>query len=119
MAIPNLINVTSVFGKTTSTVVGTATTVLVSNPAGSNRSYKINSIYISNIDNSATTRVSLDFFRNLISIRLVDRISIQPGNTLIAMSRDTSIYLEEGDSIRCYAEINDKTHVTISYEINA
>lgn len=119
MASPNLINVVSVYGKTTATVVSTATTVLVSNPSASNKMYKINSIYISNIDNVSPIKVTLDFFKNLISIRLIDRIEIEPGNTLVAMSRDTSIYLDEGDSIRCYSESVNKTHVTISYEINS
>ena len=119
MAAPNLVAITSVYGKTTSTTIGTAATVLVSNPTSSNKSYKINSIYISNIGNTADIKSTLDFYRSSTSIRMIDRMTVSPGDTLIAISRDTSIYLEEGDSIRCYSDIVGATHVVISYEINA
>lgn len=119
MAAPNLIQVTSVYGRTTSTAVGTAVTVIVSNPTASNKSYKINSLYIANIDNSLTARVSVDHFRSGTSIRLIDRMTVAAGDSLVALSRDTSIYLEEGDSIRCYADQNGLVHLVCSYEINA
>lgn len=119
MAAPNLIQVTSVFGRTTSVSVGTAVTTVVSNPTSSNKSYKVNSLYIANIDNAAEVRVSVDLFRFGTSIRLVDRMLIAPGDTLIGMSRDTSIYLEEGDSLRAYADTDNKTHLVLSYEINS
>ena len=118
MAAPNLIQVTSVYGKTTNTSIGTPVTVVVSNPTSSNKSYKINSCYIANIDNTTTAKISLDFFRGGTSIRFLDRMSVDPGDTLVALSRDTSIYLEEGDSIRCYANLNGLVHVVLSYEIN-
>jgi hypothetical protein len=119
MAAPNLVAITSVYGKSTSTTIGTAATVLVSNPASSNKSYKINAIYVANIDNTNVTKVSVDFYRSSTSIRMVDRIPVNPGDTLVAISRDTAIYLEEGDSLRCYADIAGITHVVVTYEINA
>lgn len=118
MAAPNLIQVTTVYGKTTSATIGTAVTIVVSNPSSSNKSYKLNSLYISNIDNTNTARVSVDFYRYGTSIRLVDRMQVAAGDTLIAMSRDTSIYLEEGDSIRAYADQEGLIHLVLSYEVN-
>ena len=119
MAAPNLIQVTSVYGKTTSTSIGTAVTVLVSNAVASNKSYKINSLYLSNIDNSLTARVSVDHYRLGTSIRLIDRMSLASGDSLVVLSRDTSIYLEEGDSLRAYADVSGRAHLVLSYEINA
>ena len=119
MAAPNLIQVTSVYGKTTSTSVGTAVTTVVSNPTGSNKAYKINSLYIANIDGTDPVKVSVDFFRSGTSIRMVDRMEIAAGDSLVGMSRDTSIYLEEGDSLRAYADVAGRTHLVLSYEINA
>lgn len=118
MAAPNLIQVSSVYGRTTSTSVGTAVTTVVSNPTSSNKSYKLNSLYVSNIDNTGTVRISIDFFRSGTSIRLIDRMEIAPGDSLVAFSRDTSIYLEEGDSLRAYADVANRTHLVLSYEIN-
>lgn len=119
MAIPNLINITSYYGKTTSTSVGTAITVLVSNPANSNKSYKIVAIYAANVDLTTTAHVSIDFYRSSTSFRLVDKMSIVPGDSLVAMSRDNAIFLEEGDSLRCYSDQNDLVHITVSYEVSA
>ena len=118
MAAPNLIQVSSVYGKTTSTTIGTAVTALVSNPVASNKSYKINALYLANIDNVASARVSVDFYRSGTSIRIMDRSMIAPGDTVVAMTKDTGIYLEEGDSLRCYADQNGLVHVVLSYEIN-
>lgn len=119
MAAPNLIQVTQVYGRTISTPIGTAVTILASNPSSSNKSYKLNGLFIANIDNSTACKVSVDFLRFGNSIRIVDRMEITPGETLVAMSRDTSIYLEEGDSLRCYADQENLIHVVLSYEINS
>lgn len=119
MAIPNLIQITTVYGKSTSTSLGTAVTTVISNPTSSNKSYKVNVLYIANIDNTATARVSVDLYRSGTSIRLIDRMQVAPGDTLVAMSRDTSIYLEEGDSVRCYADQEGLLHSVMSYEINS
>ncbi len=118
MAAPNLVQVTSVYGRTTSTSIGTAVTTLVSNPTSSNKSYKLNSLYIANIDNTNPVKVSVDFFRSGTSIRMIDRMQIAAGDSLVALSRDTSIYLEEGDSLRAYADVSGRTHLVLSFEIN-
>jgi hypothetical protein len=119
MAAPNLIQITSVYGRTTSTSIGTAVTTLVSNPTSSNKSYKINSLFIANVDTAGPVQVSVDFFRSGASIRLLDRMSISPGDTLVGIARDTAIYLEEGDSLRAYADVAGRTHIIMTYEINA
>jgi hypothetical protein len=119
MAAPNLINVTSVFGKNTATTIGTAITVLLSNPSTSSKSYKITTLYVANIDNTLTGRISVDFYRSNISIRLIDRMPVDPGNSLVVMTRDSAIYLEEGDSIRAYSDQVGLIHVNLGYEISA
>lgn len=117
MASPNLISPNTKYGKTTGTTISTAVTVLVSNPQGSNKVYKINSLYVANIDNSVLARASVDFFRLTTSIRLVDRMEIGAGDTLVAVTQDSTLYLEEGDSLRCYADQNDLIHAVLSYEV--
>lgn len=118
MAAPNLIQITSVLGKTTSTSIGTAVTTVVSNPSSSNKAYKLNTLYVSNIDATDDVKVSVDFFRSGTSIRLVDRMTISAGDTLVAVGRDTAFYLEEGDSLRAYADVANRTHLICSFEIN-
>jgi hypothetical protein len=118
MTAPNLLALTATYGKTTGTNIGTAVTVLVSNSLASAKSYKITAMYVANIDNALTGKISVDFYRSSTSIRLVDRMDIVPGDSLVVMSRDSAIYLEEGDSLRCYSDQNDLMHVTVSYETN-
>jgi hypothetical protein len=118
MTIPNLLSLTQVYGKTTATNVGTAVTVLLSNSLASGRSVKLNSMYIANIDNTTNSRITVDFYRNSISIRLVDRMAIAPGDSLIAIDKNSSVYLEEGDSLRCYSDQVNLIHVTLSYEVS-
>ena len=51
MAAPNIVNVTSIFGKTAyDSDVGTSDSDLLSNAAGSNKVLKINTIIAANID---------------------------------------------------------------------
>lgn len=119
MAAPNLIQITSVYGKTTSTSIGTAVTTLVSNPTSSGKAYKINALYVSNIDTAGDVQISIDFYRSGTSIRMTDRMIVSPGDTLVVVSRDTSIYLEEGDSMRAYADVAGRTHLVLTYEINS
>jgi len=118
MAAPNLITVSSVYGYNTATTIGTAITVLVSNPSTSNSSYKITTLYVANVDNSQTAHVSVDFYRNSISIRLIDRMEVAPGNSLIVMTRDSAIYLQEGDSIRAYSDQNNLIHLNLGFEVS-
>lgn len=117
MAAPNLNTAITKYGKVTGTNIGLPITVLVSNPTLSESTYKISSIYISNIDSAQSAKVSIDLYRNTNSIRLLDRIDISIGETLVAMTNETAVYLEEGDSIRCYADVEGVLHVVASYEI--
>jgi hypothetical protein len=117
MAAPNLQTSTVKYGKVTGTNIGLPITVLVSNPTLSEKTYKVNSIYISNIDSAQSAKVSIDLYRNTNSIRLLDRIDMAIGETLVAMTNETAIYLEEGDSLRCYADVDGVLHIVASYEI--
>ncbi len=51
MAAPNIVNITTLTGKTTYVnLTTTGSTSILSNASGSNRVYKINSLFVSNID---------------------------------------------------------------------
>ena len=48
MAAPNLVNVSSIYGKTVGADLGTSIAAVLSNAGGSNKVFKINSIYVTN-----------------------------------------------------------------------
>lgn len=118
MTAPNLLALTQVYGKSTATNISTAVTVLLSNSYASSRSVKIVSLYVANVDVATAAKISVDFYRSSVSIRLIDRLQISPGNSLIAIDKNSALYLEEGDSLRCFSDQTDLMHVVVSYEIS-
>ena len=45
-------------------------------------------------------------------------VTVSPGNSLIAIDKNSALYLEEGDSLRCFSDQTDLMHVVVSYEIS-
>ena len=50
MAAPNLVNVSSIYGKTVGADLTTSIQGILANSGGSNKVLKINSVYVTNID---------------------------------------------------------------------
>jgi len=116
MAAPNIVNVATINGRTTGAAVGTALTAVLTNAAASNYVYKVNTIMIANIDGTNDTTVRLTFNDNGVARYLLYDVDLIAKTTLIALSKDQSIYLEEGDSISVSATTSGDAHITISYE---
>lgn len=117
MANPNIVNVTSILGKTAVANVTTASSNLVVNSAGSNTIIKINTLIASNINATATFEFSASIYRSSIDYSLASTIAIPSDASLVVLSKDTAIYLEEGDSIRCSSSSNGAIVAVCSYEI--
>ena len=116
MAGPNIVNVARIFGNTVVQNVITSATNILSNPAASDKVFKINSLIISNIDGTNTADVTATLFRNNASFALASTIAVPADASLIVISKDISIYLEEGDSIRLTASANNRLQAVCSYE---
>jgi len=99
MASPNIVDVTDIRGKTSVQNVGTSPTAIVSNAVSSNNVIKINSLIVSNIS-EAEQDITVDVFRSSTAYSLAHTIVIPASATLVVISKDTSIYLEEGDALR-------------------
>lgn len=116
MAAPNIVNVTNIVGKTAVQAVTTSATAIVSNPGASNKVFKINSLTIANIDGVNSATVTVDLFRGGVAYDLAFTIAVPADSTLVVISKDTAIYLEEGDSLRCTASANGDLDAVCSYE---
>ena len=114
MAAPNIVNVTSITGKSNVANVTNVATAIVTNPAASNKVFKINALYISNIDGANTAEVNIDLFRNSTAYHIGKTISVPSDATLDVISK--SIYLEEGDSLRVTANANNDLEAVCSFE---
>lgn len=120
MANPNIINATSILGQTVyDTDIDITAASLVSNAASSSKILKINSLTIANIDgtNEAFITVTL---RNAAGgttySTIAHEVAVPADATLVVISKDTSIYLEEDMSLYVKASVAGDLSATCSYE---
>ena len=121
MAAPNIVNVSTITGKTTYAALGvTLTTVLLANPASSGKVFKINSIMIANVDGTSAADVTIDINTAAAgsgtSYALANTIAVPADATLSLIDKTNSFYLEEDKSIIGGASANSDLEIVISYE---
>ena len=119
MAAPNIVNVTSILGKTVSDAnVATATSIQLANAASSDKVMKINTIIAANIDgtNAADISVFVTTVSGVLQFYLASTISVPADSSLVITSKDTSFYLEEDRQIRAFASAAGDISLMISYE---
>lgn len=114
MANPNIVNVTAIYGKTAVLAVTTTATAIVTNSAASNKVFKVNALYVSNIDGTNNAEITVDVFRSSTAYRIASTIVVPADATLDVISNP--IYLEEGDSLRLTANANSDLEAVCSYE---
>lgn len=114
MAAPNIVNVTTITGKTAVQAVGTGATAIVSNSAGSGKVFKVNALYVSNVDGTNLADINVDIFRSSVAYHIARTISVPADATLDVISKP--IYLEEGDSLRLTASAASDLEAVCSYE---
>jgi len=121
MAAPNIVNVTSIIGKTNVVdLTTTNATLVVENAAASNKVLKINSLVVSNVDgtNAADITISLYSEDNIggTATQIVSTVSVPADASLIVIDRNSFIYLEEDKSIGATAGSASDLKVVVSYE---
>ena len=130
MAAPNIVNVATITGVTTYhsgiavTTGGKGSvgiTTVVSNAASSGKVLKINSLVAAGI--AATTGVTLQHFNNInhasagSTVSIAMTVSVPPFSTLVLVSKENSIYLEENTCLGIFAQPNTGSiDVVCSYE---
>ena len=121
MANPNIVNVTSIYGKvdghalTTDAISDSGSNVIT---CGSEQLYKINSIIVSNVD--GTNSCTIDVAVNLSSdarFYLAKSVTLPAATTLVVVGKDSPIYLEEGDELEAKASAASDAELVVSYEI--
>ena len=117
MANPNIVAVTGIQGETAVAVATTSFTDLVENVAASNKVYKINSLSASNVSTIESVDVSVDLVRSSNSYAVVRNLSIPTTSSLIAISKDHSLYLQEGDKLQVKASQTTSIEIICSYEV--
>ena len=121
MANPNIVDVTDIRGKTAVVDLSTTNaTLVVENTAASGKVFKINSLIVSNVDGSVAANVTVSLYSedNIggTATEIVSTISVPADASLVVISKDTSIYLEEDKSIGATASVASDLKVVCSYE---
>jgi hypothetical protein len=94
--------------------VGTSATAIVTNSSGSGKVFKVNALYISNVDGTNSADITVDLFRSSTAYRIALTVVVPADASLDVLSK--AIYLEEGDSLRLTANASGDLEAVCSYE---
>ena len=114
MAAPNIVNVATITGKTAVLAVTTSATAIVTNSAASGKVFKVNALYVSNVDGTNNADLNVDIYRSSTAYHIAKTVNVPADATLDVISK--SIYLEEGDTLRLTASANSDLEAVCSYE---
>ena len=121
MAAPNVVNVATITAKSALVALSsTSQTTLVSNAASSGKVFKINMIQVANVDGTNAADVTIDVHSAAAgggtAYSLVSTASVPADASLIAVDKNTALYLEEDKSITATASAANDLEVIVSYE---
>lgn len=116
MAAPNIVNVSSIVGKNARLAVGTTATNILSNPLGSNAVLKINTLLLSNVNGQAAASATVRLLDGGNQFFIAYEMFVPAGASLVIISKDSSLYLEEDQSIRINSNLANYIHAICSYE---
>jgi hypothetical protein len=121
MTAPNIVNVSTITGKTAYVALSsTSATELVSNAASSGKVFKINMIQIANVDGTNACDVTVDLHSQDdiggTAFSLISTASVAADSSLVVVDKNTAIYLEEDKSISATAGTASDLEVIVSYE---
>ena len=130
MAAVNIVNVTSIYGKTTYyTPTGTAAVVLLPNAAASSTVMKIGQITATNTTGTAANTTVSVYTNGAVAqgsapsggtaYPIAGTISVPANAALIVSDKTTAFYLEEGVSISITSGTASAITYTVSYELTA
>ena len=114
MAAPNIVNVTTIYGRTAVQAITTSATAIISNSSGSGQVLKVDTLLVANVNGTSNATVNADVYRSSTAYRFAYQITVPAGATLDILNK--YIYLEEGDSIRLTASSNSYLEAVASYE---
>lgn len=121
MANPNIVNVTTIYGNTSTTSLSTTSaTSIASNAAASGKVYKVNSIVVSNTNGTTAANITINVYSAAAlggtAYPIASTISVPANATLVVTDKTTSFYLLEDKSIGATAGTANYLTVTASWE---
>ena len=115
MSAPNLITTSTIVGKTVLYNATNTMTGVLANANGSNQVVKLNSVMYANA-NANNIQAFVEIQRGGVSYNLAGGVTVPGISSLVVVAKDTSTYLEEGDTLRCNTG-GGTMAVSVSYEL--
>ena len=123
MANPNIVGVTTINGVTAGQEISdvaiatqddSTTNAIAHNDGSSGKVFKVNALYISNVDGSSTVVVDVAISDQSDIFHIAKGVSVPPNSTLDVLSKP--IYLLEGVGLYLRAGATDDAEAVVSYE---
>ena len=121
MANPNIVNVATINGNTSTVSLSTTSaTSLASNAASSSKIYKVNSIVVANTNGTTAADITINIYSAAAlggtAYPIASTISVPADSTLVVTDKTTSFYLLEDKSLGATAGTANSLTVTASWE---
>jgi len=124
MANPNIVNVTTIYGNTSTYLISSTAnpfaTALVNNPASSGKVFKINSIVVANVDGTDPANITISIFSQDdlggTGTQIASTIAVPADASLVVTDKNNAFYLLEDKSIGATASAANDLVVTCSWE---
>lgn len=116
MALPNLNRPSSVVGRNATQAIGTSAADIVANGAASNKSIRIVSLYVSNVDGTNSASVTVSVWNGTAARHICNTVAVPADSTISVITREDLVYLNEGDSLRLTASATGDLEAVCSYE---
>ena len=124
MANPNIVNVTTIYGNTSTNLISSTAdpfaTALINNAASSGKVNKVNSIVVANVDGASNADITIKIFSQDdlggTGTAIASTITVPADASLIVTDKTTSFYLLEDKSIGATASAANDLVVTCSLE---
>jgi len=117
MAAPNVVNVSSIYGKTAGLALTSSSQDVLT--CAADKLIKVNSIIVSNVDGTNADDVTVKWYNadNTTAFSLASTVTVPADTTLVVLGKDAPIYLEEGDKIQALGvAASGDLEIIVSYE---
>jgi hypothetical protein len=121
MATPNINDSTkNITGKTSGTALTTTNaTAVLTNGSTSNALFKVNSVYVANVDGTNACDITLRYFGAATGgtgFAIASTVSVPADATVVIVSKDAPLYLPENSRLEATASAASDLEVVVSYE---
>ena len=120
MANPNIVAVATINGNVKAAAILTTIGEIVSNGASSGKIFKVNSLYVANIDGTASVDITVNHYSQAAlggtAIAVASTVAVAADSTLVVVTKDTAIYLLENQSMGILASAAGDAVYTCSWD---